>query len=142
MPTVKKDIEVEAPVERLYDMWTRYEQFPTFMEHIEEVRRVGPDMTHWVAKAAGQRVEWDARTLAESNRRVAWTAMGESGQSGEVRFTPLGTNRTRVDVTIDYKLDNRLKEAAANVLQVDDRIVADDLKSFKELAEGGGFGSL
>lgn len=136
MPVVKKDIEVNAPIDRVYQFWTNYEQFPRFMEHVKEVRRLGADRTHWVAEAAGQKVEWDAQTITENNRRVAWRATGESGQSGEVRFEPLGANRTRVKVEMDYSLPSAMKEKAASGLGIDDRAVANDLESFKNIIEG------
>lgn len=136
MPKVKQDIEVEAPVDRVYQFWTNYENFPSFMEHVKEVRRIGADRTHWRAEAAGTEVEWDAQTITEANRRVAWRATGESGQSGEVRFEPLGANRTRVQVEMDYTLDSKAKEAAASILQIDDKAVRDDLNNFKDLIEG------
>lgn len=139
MPSVEKDIEVNAPVNEVYQCWTDYERFPEFMQNIKEVRKLGADRTHWVAEAAGQTIEWDARTVAESNRRVAWTAQGESGQSGEVRFEPVGAERTRIRVKLDYKLDNKLQETAAKVLQIDDAIVKRDLDNFKTMLEEGGF---
>ena len=139
MPTVKKDIEVNAPVERIYQAWTNYERFPEFMQNVKEVRRTGPDMTHWVVEAAGKTVEWEARTLTEERRRVAWMAQGESGQSGEVRFTPLGANRTRIDVKMDWNLDSKAQQALASGLGIDDRAVARDLENFKSMVEEGGF---
>ena len=137
MPTVEKDIEVDAPVDRTYRLWTEYERFPQFMENVKEVRRTGPDTTHWVVEAAGKTVEWDARTITENQRRVAWMATGESGQSGEVRFEPVGGNRTRVRVKMDYSLPSRAQEAAASGLGIDERVVARDLQNFKEMIEGG-----
>ena len=137
MPTVNENIEVNAPVEQVYRLWTQYERFPDWMSHVEEVRRVTPERTHWRAKIAGQEVEWDATTLAESNRRVAWQAMGEAGQSGEVRFEPIGAGKTRIDVRMDYSLGSKLKESAASGLGLDQRAVKDDLESFKNIVEGG-----
>lgn len=137
MPSIEKEIEIEAPVHEVYRRWTEYERFPEFMSNIEEVRRVGADRTHWVAKAAGQRIEWDADVVAEDGRRVAWTAQGESGQSGEVRFEPVGAERTRLRVKMDYRLDNKLQEAAASALQIDDAIVSRDLHQFKDMLERG-----
>lgn len=137
MPTVEQNIEVDAPVERVYREWTNYERFPEFMENVKEVRRTGPDLTHWVVEAAGRRVEWDARTITEERRRVAWTAQGEAGQSGEVRFTPVGAGRTRIDVRMDYNLPSKMQEAAASGFGIDERAVHRDLKNFKDLVEGG-----
>lgn len=136
MPTVEEDIVVNAPIDRVYNEWTQYERFPAFMENVKEVRRTGPDMTHWVAEAAGQHIEWDARTIAESGRRVAWTAQGEAGQSGEVHFEQVDPQKTRIHVKMDYSLDSSIKEAAASTLGIDDRAVARDLENFKDMIEG------
>lgn len=136
MPTVEQDITVDAPVDRAYNLWTNYERFPEFMENVKEVRRTGPDMTHWVVETAGKKVEWDARIVAEMNRRVAWRATGESGQSGEVSFVPEGANRTRVHVKMDYSLPSKTQEVVASALQLDDQAVREDLNNFKDLVEG------
>ncbi|HVL47972.1 MAG TPA: SRPBCC family protein [Candidatus Thermoplasmatota archaeon] len=136
MPTVDKSIEVAAPVDRVYNLWTDFERFPSFMENVEEVRRTGPDATHWRVEAAGQTVEWDARTTAlEPNRRVAWQAVGGSGQSGEVRFEPVGAGKTRVSVKIDWALPSGVKQAVVDALGVDERLVERDLEAFRRLAE-------
>lgn len=141
MPTVDKEIEVNAPVERVYQMWTNYESFPNFMDNVKEVRRIGPDRTHWVVETAGRTVEWDARTITENLRRVAWTAEGEAGQSGEVRFEPAGPNKTRLKVRMDYSLPSGLQEKVAHGLHLDERAVGRDLDNFKEIIEGSGSGA-
>jgi uncharacterized membrane protein len=135
MPTVESDITVDAPIERVYQAWTNYESFPTFMENVKEVRRTGPDMTRWVVEAAGQKVEWDAKTTEEDRRRVAWRAHGETGQSGEVRFERVGDNKTKLNVKIDYSLASGTKEAVAKLFQIDDHVLKEDLKNFKEIIE-------
>lgn len=140
MPTVEKTIEVNAPLDRVYNEWTNFENFPTFMENVKEVRRVGPDLTHWVVETAGTKTEWDAQTTVEERRRIAWNARGEAGQSGEVTFDDLGPNKTRVNVKIDYKLDSKVKETGAKVLGIDDAIVKNDLQRFKDFIEGGRMG--
>jgi len=140
MPTIEQDITVEAPVGRAFEVWTDYERFPEFMEHVKEVRRIGPDLTHWVVEAAGKKVEWDAKVTSEENRRVAWRAVGGSGQSGEVRFEPAGANQTKVLVKLDYSLPSKTQEIAASALGIDDKAVKDDLESFKEIVESPGRG--
>ena len=142
MPSVQENIEVEAPVDHVFRAWTEYERFPQFMENVKEVRRTGPDLTHWVVEAAGRTVEWDARTVAEERRRVAWMAQGESGQSGEVRFTPVGAARTRIDVKFEYRLPTKTQEVAASGLGIDDRAVQRDLRNFKEMLESGAYAGL
>jgi len=38
MQTIEKTIEVERPVNAVYDQWTRFEEFPKFMKGIKEVK--------------------------------------------------------------------------------------------------------
>jgi uncharacterized membrane protein len=47
---VEGSIEVEAPVQQVYEYWHNLENLPQFMTNIEEVRSTGPDTSHWVVK--------------------------------------------------------------------------------------------
>ena len=48
-----------------YQQWTRFEEFPQFMEGVEEVRRLDAKRLHWVANIGGTRKEWDAQITEE-----------------------------------------------------------------------------
>ena len=39
MPSVQRDIEVEAPLSTVYNQWTQFEEFPEFREGVKEVRQ-------------------------------------------------------------------------------------------------------
>jgi len=63
---VEGNIEVEAPVQQVYEYWQNLENLPQFMSNIEDVRSTGPDTTHWVVKGPlGAKVEFDARAGAK-----------------------------------------------------------------------------
>ena len=38
MQRVERSIRVSAPVSKAYDYWRDFQNFPRFMEHVEEVR--------------------------------------------------------------------------------------------------------
>jgi uncharacterized membrane protein len=38
MALTARSIDVNAPLRAVYDQWTRFEEFPLFMEGVEEVR--------------------------------------------------------------------------------------------------------
>src|SRR5512132_3778010 len=58
---VERSVTIEAPVERVYEFWNDVENFPRFMSHVREVRRLGPDRSRWVvAGPAGAPIEWEA----------------------------------------------------------------------------------
>ncbi len=136
MEKVTAEIEVDAPVRRVYDQWSRLEELPSFMSMVEEVRPTeGHDLTHWVVRVAGVRREFDARTTEMvPDERISWVSVAEEMHSGSVRFTPLGPDRTRVAVEMGWAPESFIEKAGA-ALHLDQRAVESDLKRFKENIE-------
>ena len=54
MPRFEDTIEVEVPVRVAYDHWTRFREFPHFMEHVESVELLDPTTLRWVARSGGR----------------------------------------------------------------------------------------
>ncbi len=138
---IESSIEVEAPVEKVYDYWKDLENLPNFMSNIEEVRSTGPDTTHWVVKGPlGYRAEFDAKTTQnEPNSAIAWnTENGDVETSGQVRFQEMTPNRTRVEVQMNYwnPPGGKLGEAASRVTSGPKTILEQDLVNFKDIMEG------
>jgi uncharacterized membrane protein len=40
MARIEESIDVDVPVETAYNQWTQFEEFPAFMEGIEQVRQL------------------------------------------------------------------------------------------------------
>ena len=53
MSGIETSIEVERPVRTVYDQWTQFEEFPHFMEGVEEVRQLDDMRLHWGARIGG-----------------------------------------------------------------------------------------
>lgn len=139
MARIRKSIEVDAPVDRVFQLWTDFDSFPGFMEHVQDVEVTGDRSTHWKVEGPfGRFVEWDAEITARNeNRCIAWRATGDVGISGVVRFEPEGANRTRVEVEMEYHPPGgKLGELAAKVFENPEKDVEEDLRRFKDLAEG------
>ena len=86
---VRETIEVAASPEAAYDLWSRFEDFPRFMQNVVEVRPTSANSWHWtVAGPLGQRIEWDARVVADvPGEVIAWRSIGgDLDRRGEVRF--------------------------------------------------------
>ena len=103
---VERSITIEAPVERVYEFWNDMENFPRFMSHVREVRRLGADRSHWVvAGPGGAPVEWEAVvTQRVPNESISWRTVEGSlvDHRGTVRFRPAGPNATRLEVRLTY----------------------------------------
>lgn len=139
---VQANIEVEAPVQQVYQYWQQLENLPQFMVNVDEVRSTGPDTTHWRVKGPfNTTMEFDAQTTRdEENGSIAWnTVEGQNVQtSGEVRFFQLSDTRTRVDVTMNYwdLPGGRVGEVASRVVANPKVMIEQDLRNFKEIMEG------
>jgi uncharacterized membrane protein len=65
MARVEETIEIDRPVRMVYDQWTQFEEFPRFMEGVEEVCQMDDKTLHWKAKIAGKTEEWDAEIVQQ-----------------------------------------------------------------------------
>jgi uncharacterized membrane protein len=144
MPKVEKEITVNAPRDAVYRAWKNFENFPMFMDNIEEVRVVSGNRSHWKAKGPmGNAAEWDAEmTLDEPGEAIGWRSI-EGNQSlstaGRVNFEDESEGSTCVHVVIQY--DAPAGAAGNLVTQIfsnPDKQVEEDLQRFKEEFEGGG----
>ncbi len=104
---VRKTITVNRPIGDVYAFWNDFENYPTFMDHIEYIRATADNrLTHWKVKApAGMTVEWDSEIVAdEPNSFIAWRSVGgDIENSGSVRFEPAtGGRGTVVRLELEY----------------------------------------
>jgi uncharacterized membrane protein len=138
MAEVKESIEVNVPVSIAYNQWTQFEEFPQFMENVESVTQLDDTHLRWIAEIGGKRDEWKAEiTHQEPDKVIAWRTVEGRENSGRVEFEPLGSDRTRIDVTMTWEPEG-LVEAAADKVGVSDRAVKVDLERFKDLIESRG----
>jgi uncharacterized membrane protein len=138
MPNVEESIEVEVPVSTAYNQWTQFEEFPSFMSGVEEVRQLDDTHLHWKASVGGHTEEWDAEiTEQHPDHRIAWKATTGKGNAGVVTFHRLDESRTKVMVQLDWESEG-VTEALGAAVGADDRRVRGDLERFKELIESRG----
>jgi uncharacterized membrane protein len=138
MSTVEQSIEVNVPLRTAYNQWTQFEEFPRFMDGVEEIRQVDDTHLHWRTKLAGITREFDAEiTEQKPDERIAWRSTGGTQNAGVVTFHRLDEGRTRVMVQIDAEPEG-VVEKAGDALGLVERRVKGDLERFKELIEGRG----
>ena len=53
MSKVEETIELDVPVTMAYNQWTQFEEFPQFMEHVDEVRQLDDKNLHWKVTVVG-----------------------------------------------------------------------------------------
>jgi uncharacterized membrane protein len=138
MGSVVEYVDVAVPVRTAYNQWTQFEEFPQFMEGVEEVRQISDTMTHWKAEIGGVTREFDAQITEQiPDERVAWEAVGGVRQAGVVTFQRLDDNHTRVTARMEFE-PHGVTEQAADKLGFVDRRVKGDLTRFKSFIESRG----
>jgi uncharacterized membrane protein len=138
MSTIEESIEVKAPLRTVYNQWTQFEEFPRFMDGVEEVRQVDDTHLHWVAEFGGSRHEWDAEiTEQKPDERVAWQNTDGKDNAGVVTFHRIDDELTRIMVQMDF-VPEGIKEKIGDALGAADRRVRADLGRFKQLVEERG----
>ena len=138
MSNIEHSIDVNVPVRTAYNQWTQFEEFPQFMEGVEEVKQLGDKRLHWRANIAGKQEEWDAEiTEQEPDMRVAWTSTTGAHNAGVVTFHRLEDSKTRVMLQVDYKPEG-VVENVGDALGFVSRRVKGDLERFKTFIEARG----
>ncbi len=138
MGTIEESIEIEAPLSTVYNQWTQFEEFPRFMEGVEEVRQLDDRRLHWVAELGGERHEWDAEIVEQRpEERVAWRNIDGKENAGVVTFHKIDDNTTRIAVQMDF-VPEGLKEKLGDALGLADQRVKGDLERFKQFIESRG----
>ncbi len=138
MAKAEKSIEVNAPVKTVYNQWTQFEMFPHFMEGVEQVEQLDDKTLRWHAKIAGKDEVWTAKITEQvPDKRIAWASTSGAPNSGVVSFTPVGADKTKVTLMLDFDPQG-LVENAGEKLGFVDRRVQGDLKRFKDFIEARG----
>lgn len=104
---IQKAITIAAPREKVFDLWSNYDNFPHFMSFVEAVQRIDETRSHWRVKGpAGTRFEWDS-TITELNRPLLLAWRSEPGATvqhkGSVRFDEV-KGGTQVTVRMSYNV--------------------------------------
>ena len=139
MSKVQESIDVDVPIGTAYNQWTQFEDFPKFMDGVEEITQLDARHNHWKTKIAGVSREFDTEIVDQvPDDHVAWrTTSGDVKQTGMVRFEPIDATRTRVMMEMDFQ-PGGMAEKAADMMGVLDRQVTGDLKRFKHFIEERG----
>ncbi len=128
MNAAQQFVVVKAPLERVYEQWSRIEDLPKFIPPLREVRRI--DDTHfsytWHPSGAKQQGVFHI-VLQIPGRRIAWRTMSEGFMSGVVSFEPRSQEETEVTLKIRSIFDPPSLSQR----------VEEYLRNFKQLVENG-----
>jgi len=139
---IQRWTDVAVPVDKAYEGWTQWEEWPKFMHRVLDVKPAeddddGGDKIHCSEKIWFWKREWDGDiTDQRKNDRIAWKTTGGMQHSGVVSFHKIDDNLTRVMVDMDF-LPTGMVEKMASGMRFVKRAVQSDLARFKAYVEFG-----
>jgi uncharacterized membrane protein len=139
---VDKTITIDAPIERVFALFTKVQRFPVFMEHVRSVRVGDRGLARWVIDGPfGLPVTFDAQVAhTDRGRAIVWKTLPDSQleHTGSIRFEDVDRG-TRVHIHLRYTPPGGLAgHALARALGFDPRSrLDDDVMRAKALLENG-----
>jgi len=72
MPKAIETVDVNVPVTVAYSQWTKFVEFPQFLNFVESVTQVTDTLTEWKVKVGGVERQFEAQiTEQHPDERVA-----------------------------------------------------------------------
>jgi uncharacterized membrane protein len=106
MSHVVRSVEIFAPVEHVYEQWARFDEYPRFLDVVDAVWPLPGGRFRCVSSVGGQRHEWLADVVENQPlRRIAWRADEAGVRAVVLTFEPVGPDRTRLTVHVDWLQD-------------------------------------
>lgn len=143
---IQKTAYIQAPIERVFEVWEHCENYPNFMTHVRNVQQLQNGQNkrwRWtVTGPAGSEFEFDTAISAyERNRLLGWrTEPGSLIQhEGQVRFTEETGGATRVEIRMSYNpVAGAVGHAVAHLFGADAKQqMDDDVMRMKQYLETG-----
>ncbi|GCD92650.1 SRPBCC family protein [Embleya hyalina] len=132
MAAVTESVDVDVPLHTAYLQWTRFEEYPRFMDGVEEVVRLDAHHHYWKTYTAGVTREFGTETEELPDEHVSWrTVSDEPRHHALVTFRAVDADHTTIDVVTEVEPEG-LTETTPPFTATR---VRPDLLRFKELVE-------
>ncbi|MGV9328696.1 SRPBCC family protein [Streptosporangium sandarakinum] len=127
-----ESIDVGAPRRLVYDQWTQFGGFPSFMKKVENVDQESDEKNQWRAQIFLSHRTWKSTIIEQvPDQRIVWRSDGPKGYpNGSVTFHEVTPDMTRVLLVIEY-YPKGLFEYTGNLWRAQGRRVRLELKHFR-----------
>ncbi|MGI5153958.1 SRPBCC family protein [Microbispora sp. CA-102843] len=127
-----ESLDIGAPLRLVYNQWTQFEDFPSFMKKVETVEQKSDEKLGWKAQVFWSHRTWES-TIVEQipDSRIIWRSQGPKGfPDGSVTFHEITPELTRVLLVVEYHPQGFF-ERVGNLWRAQGRRVRLEFKHFK-----------
>lgn len=132
---IQAAIDVALPVAAVFDLCTRFEEYPQIVDRVTAVEV--DDETHFtvVARVGKRAHELEIELVDElPEERLDWECVGDLEHSGVLTLHPLAPRLTRMELTVERGSEG-LVEHLGRLLALPERGLKQELRRFKAVAE-------
>ncbi|WP_113699857.1 SRPBCC family protein [Nonomuraea lactucae] len=129
---IVETLDIGAPLRVVYNQWTQFEDFPSFMKKVENVDQESDEKINWKAQIFLSHRTWKSTILEQvPDDRIIWRSEGAKGHvNGAVSFHELAPNITRVTLVLEYHPQG-LFEHTGNLWRAQGRRARLEFKHFR-----------
>jgi uncharacterized membrane protein len=132
---IQQSVDVAVPIKIAYNLWTQFEEWPSFMHRVDQAQQVDDATVSFTTKVWGINKQFEAEIVEQRpDERIEWDVSQGLSHSGVVTFHKLAPRLTRIEVTLDVNPDSLLEKMGRG-MRFTKRAVRGDLHRFKAYAE-------
>ena len=129
-------VEVDAPIDLVWSLWSDLEQMPRWMKWIDSVQILEdkPELSRWKLASSGFEFTWLSRILKlVSHQIIQWESVDGLPNRGAVRFYDRH-GKSIVRLTVAYSIPGWLGKLMDNLFlgRIVESTIQADLERFKE----------
>jgi len=131
-------VEVDAPIEFVWSLWSDLQQMPRWMKWIDSVTILpdNPELSRWKLATGGLEFSWQSRILKQiPNQIIQWESVDGLPNRGAIRFYDRDTSSV-VKMTVAYAIPGFLGQLMDNLFlgRVVESSLKADLERFRDYA--------
>lgn len=131
-------VEVETPIQLVWDLWSDLEQMPKWMKWIDSVKVLedNPDLSRWKLASGGFEFSWLSRiTKLVTHQIIQWESVDGLPNRGAIRFYDRGDSSI-VKLTVAYNIPGILGKIMDNLFlgRIVESTIQADMNRFRDYA--------
>ncbi|MGG6292978.1 SRPBCC family protein [Leptolyngbya sp. AN02str] len=132
-------IEIDAPIDVVWSLWSDLEQMPQWMKWIDSVRVLpeNPELSEWKLASGGFEFRWRSRIVKIVHHQIIqWESVDGLPNRGAIRFYDRGGDRSIVKMTVGYGIPGILARIMDNPIlgRIVESTLMADLERFRQYA--------
>ncbi|MER7006439.1 SRPBCC family protein [Dactylosporangium sp. NPDC000555] len=129
---IVETIDVGVPLRVAYNQWTQFQDLPSFMKKLENVKKESDEKSNWKAQVWWSHRDWEATIVQQiPDNCIVWRSKAAKGRvDGTVTFHDLAPNLTRILLVLEYHPQG-LFEQTGNLWRAQGRRARLEFKHFR-----------